>query len=177
MGSPVPISLNTISLYPFPHPLSLDILLSRKIHVIQAARNFDSLLILFPDGSIRGFAYIEFESADDAAEAIFNMNDSELYNRVIKVDIAKPHRGVGGLDSSLPGIYPSFLENPFFGQFIENPSFRLFLEDLLFGILLYPNCLSLSCPSLPYPPHMLSLLLSVLSFIFCAVDMEAWLTV
>jgi hypothetical protein len=59
------------------------------------------------DGSIRGFAYIEFESADDAAEAIFNMNDSELYNRVIKVDIAKPHRGAGGLDSSLPGMDPS----------------------------------------------------------------------
>jgi RNA recognition motif. (a.k.a. RRM, RBD, or RNP domain) len=58
------------------------------------------------DGSIRGFAYIEFESADDAAEAIFNMNDSELYNRVIKVDIAKPHRGAGGLDSSLPGMDP-----------------------------------------------------------------------
>ena len=33
------------------------------------------------------------------------MNDSELYNRVIKVDIAKPHRGLAGLDSSLPGIY------------------------------------------------------------------------
>ena len=57
------------------------------------------------DNSIRGFAYIEFESADDAEEAIFNMNDSELYNRVIKVDIAKPHRGLAGLDSSLPGTF------------------------------------------------------------------------
>jgi RNA recognition motif-containing protein len=56
------------------------------------------------DNSIRGFAYIEYESADDAEEAIFNMNDSELYNRVIKVDIAKPHRGLAGLDSTLPGI-------------------------------------------------------------------------
>jgi hypothetical protein len=35
------------------------------------------------------------------------MNDSELYNRVIKVDIAKPHRGLAGLDSTLPGISPS----------------------------------------------------------------------
>ena len=59
----------------------------------------------FVDNSIRGFAYIEFESADDAEEAIFNMNDSELYNRVIKVDIAKPHRGLAGLDSSLPGTF------------------------------------------------------------------------
>lgn len=32
------------------------------------------------------------------------MNESELYNRVIKVDVAKPHRGLAGLDNSLPGI-------------------------------------------------------------------------
>jgi hypothetical protein len=31
------------------------------------------------------------------------MNESELFNRVIKVDVAKPHRGLAGLDSSLPG--------------------------------------------------------------------------
>jgi RNA recognition motif-containing protein len=56
------------------------------------------------DNSIKGFAYIEFESAEDAEEAIYNMHDSELYNRVIKVDVAKPHRGLAGLDNSLPGI-------------------------------------------------------------------------
>jgi hypothetical protein len=32
------------------------------------------------------------------------MNESELYQRVIKVDVAKPHRGLAGLDSSLPGM-------------------------------------------------------------------------
>jgi RNA recognition motif-containing protein len=58
------------------------------------------------DNSIRGFAYIEFESPEDAEEAIFNMNDAELYNRVIHVEVAKPHRGVGGLDASLPGTLP-----------------------------------------------------------------------
>ena len=56
------------------------------------------------DHTPKGFAYIEFEDADDAAEAIFNMHESELYNRVIKVDVAKPHRGLAGLDSTLPGI-------------------------------------------------------------------------
>jgi RNA recognition motif-containing protein len=68
-------------------------------------------LFLFPpeyslmlDNSIRGFAYIEFEDPEDAQEAIFNMNDAELYNRVIKVEMAKPHRGLAGLDSTLPGI-------------------------------------------------------------------------
>ena len=57
-----------------------------------------------PDNSIRGFAYVEYEDADDAAEAIYNMNDSELYNRVIRVDVAKPHRGLAGLDHTLPGM-------------------------------------------------------------------------
>jgi RNA recognition motif-containing protein len=47
---------------------------------------------------------VEYEDADDAAEAIYNMNDSELYNRVIRVDVAKPHRGLAGLDRTLPGI-------------------------------------------------------------------------
>lgn len=37
------------------------------------------------------------------------MNDAELYNRVIKVDIAKPHRGLAGLDSTLPGIFDILL--------------------------------------------------------------------
>jgi RNA recognition motif-containing protein len=60
--------------------------------------------ILTIDNTPRGFAYVEFESAEDAEEAIFNMNESELYNRVIKVDVAKPHRGLAGLDPSLPGI-------------------------------------------------------------------------
>jgi len=38
----------------------------------------------------RGFAFIEFESAEDAAHAIDNMNDSELYGRTIRVNLAKP---------------------------------------------------------------------------------------
>jgi len=38
----------------------------------------------------RGFAFIEFESAEDAADAIDNMDDSELYGKTIRVNIAKP---------------------------------------------------------------------------------------
>ncbi|XP_023209840.1 peptidyl-prolyl cis-trans isomerase E-like [Centruroides sculpturatus] len=38
----------------------------------------------------RGFAFIEFEMAEDAAAAIDNMNDSELFGRTIRVNIAKP---------------------------------------------------------------------------------------
>ncbi|XP_077991180.1 peptidyl-prolyl cis-trans isomerase E-like [Glandiceps talaboti] len=38
----------------------------------------------------RGFAFVEFESAEDAAAAIDNMNDSELFGRTIRVNLAKP---------------------------------------------------------------------------------------
>lgn len=38
----------------------------------------------------RGFGYVEFEEAADAKEAIDNMDQSELYGRVIKVNAAKP---------------------------------------------------------------------------------------
>lgn len=40
----------------------------------------------------RGFGYVEFEEAGDAKEAIDNMDQSELYGRVIKVAPAKPQK-------------------------------------------------------------------------------------
>ncbi|CAG09903.1 unnamed protein product, partial [Tetraodon nigroviridis] len=49
----------------------------------------------------RGFAFIEFELAEDAAAAIDNMNESELFGRTIRVNIAKPMRIKEG--SSRPG--------------------------------------------------------------------------
>lgn len=38
----------------------------------------------------RGFAFIEFETGQDAGAAIDNMNDSELCGRTIRVNLAKP---------------------------------------------------------------------------------------
>ena len=38
----------------------------------------------------RGFGYVEFELEEDAKEAIDNMDQSELFGRVIKVAPAKP---------------------------------------------------------------------------------------
>lgn len=38
----------------------------------------------------RGFGYVEFEEPTDAREAIDNMDQSELYGRIIKVAAAKP---------------------------------------------------------------------------------------
>src|SRR6195952_5193877 len=40
----------------------------------------------------RGFGYVEFEQAEDAKEAIDNMDQSELFGRVIKVAPAKPQK-------------------------------------------------------------------------------------
>ncbi len=37
----------------------------------------------------RGFAYVEFEDADDSKEAIDNMDKSEFFGRVIRVSAAK----------------------------------------------------------------------------------------
>lgn len=48
----------------------------------------------------RGFAYVEFEDAEDAKEAIDNMDQSELFGRVIKVSAAKaPKSANSGLGS------------------------------------------------------------------------------
>ncbi|KAK5660789.1 hypothetical protein OQA88_12157 [Cercophora sp. LCS_1] len=48
----------------------------------------------------RGFAYVEFEDAEDAKEAIDNMDQSELFGRVIKVSAAKiPKSADSGLGS------------------------------------------------------------------------------
>lgn len=48
----------------------------------------------------RGFAYVEFEDADDAKEAMDNMDQSELFGRIIKVTPAKaPKSADEGLGS------------------------------------------------------------------------------
>lgn len=39
----------------------------------------------------RGFGFVEYQEADDAQHAMDNMNDSELFGRVLKVNIAKPN--------------------------------------------------------------------------------------
>ena len=40
----------------------------------------------------RGFAFVEFEAAEDAKDAIDNMNEAELFGRTLKVNLAKPLR-------------------------------------------------------------------------------------
>ena len=38
----------------------------------------------------RGFGFVEYESVEDAAAAIDNMSESELYGRTIRVSVARP---------------------------------------------------------------------------------------
>lgn len=44
----------------------------------------------------RGFAFVEFELAEDAAAAIDNLNESELFGRTIRVNLAKPMKSKEG---------------------------------------------------------------------------------
>jgi peptidyl-prolyl isomerase E (cyclophilin E) len=44
----------------------------------------------YATGKHRGFAFIEYEQVEDAQAAIDNMNDSEIYGRTLRVNIAKP---------------------------------------------------------------------------------------
>jgi peptidyl-prolyl isomerase E (cyclophilin E) len=43
-------------------------------------------------GKHRGFAFVEFEDADDADEAIFNMDGAELSGRTIAVSVAQANQ-------------------------------------------------------------------------------------
>lgn len=50
----------------------------------------------------RGFGYVEYEIPSDAKEAIDNMDQSELFGRVIKVAPAKPQKdSIEGLGSKI----------------------------------------------------------------------------
>ena len=46
----------------------------------------------YKDAQHRGFAFIEFEEEEDTLAAIDNMHLSELFGRVIKVNLTKPSK-------------------------------------------------------------------------------------
>jgi len=47
-------------------------------------------------GTHRGFGFVEYLDKDDAAAAIDNMHNSELYGRVLRVNYAQPMKIKGG---------------------------------------------------------------------------------
>ncbi|KNC49686.1 uncharacterized protein AMSG_05947 [Thecamonas trahens ATCC 50062] len=64
----------------------------------------------------RGFGFVQFEDAEDAAEAIDNMHMAELFGSVLKVNVAKPDRsrGKGGSGAvwESQAYVQSYLLNP-----------------------------------------------------------------
>ena len=38
----------------------------------------------------KGFAFVQFDEKEDAAEAMDNMHNAELFGRVLRVNLAKP---------------------------------------------------------------------------------------
>lgn len=43
-------------------------------------------------GTHKGFAFVDFEDADDASESIFNMDGGELMGRTLRVSLAQPNQ-------------------------------------------------------------------------------------
>ena len=81
----------------------------------------------------RGFAFVQFEERGDAADAIDNMNNAELFGRVLRVNIAKPSAAVGG---HRPGVFGD-------GCFPSSPARRLMLCPYVLRV----RCGSLGVPS------------------------------
>jgi peptidyl-prolyl isomerase E (cyclophilin E) len=67
----------------------------------------------YGEGRHRGFAFVEFEEADDAEEAAYNMDGAELLGRTISVSLAQPNQvhkltsGSGGTGSKQEAIWKS----------------------------------------------------------------------
>ena len=65
----------------------------------------------------RGFGYVEFSLPEDAREAIDNMDASEIFGRVIKVNQAKPQKdhneGLGSKTAVWEQVHHATLSRPF----------------------------------------------------------------
>lgn len=46
----------------------------------------------YQSGRHRGFAFVEYEDAEDAEEALFNMDGAELLGRFLKVSLAQANQ-------------------------------------------------------------------------------------
>jgi peptidyl-prolyl isomerase E (cyclophilin E) len=68
------------------------------------------------EGKARGFGFVEFEDAADAAEAMFNMNGAELLGRVLNINIAKPFQQDKGNLSGAPALFPFLFCRPSFAR-------------------------------------------------------------
>merc|ERR1711935_590630 len=81
----------------------------------------------------RGFGFITFEEREDAKAAIENMNNSELYGRVLRVNIAKPMRAKA--EGSGKSVWADEHANKFFegegGAEEDGADTNIFKDDAL----------------------------------------------
>ena len=71
----------------------------------------------------RGFAYVEFEDADDAKEAIDNMDKSDFFGRSIKVTAAKAPKAVNEGLGSRTALWNQVSAAPCFASCVLYSSF------------------------------------------------------
>ena len=70
----------------------LDVQIPRDPATSRRSRcQIDSLLI-FRIGRGSGYGFVEFETSEDAAASIDNMNQAEICGRVVRCSVAKPMR-------------------------------------------------------------------------------------
>ena len=55
----------------------------------------------------KGFAFVQYNAAEDAADAIDNMHNAELYGRVLRVNLAKPDALKGGTNRPSGKLMPT----------------------------------------------------------------------
>ena len=76
----------------------------------------------------RGFGYVEFEIPQDAKEAIDNMDQSELFGRVIKVAPAKPQKDSNEGLGSKRAIWEQVISNnSMFGPLLSSSANSFFV--------------------------------------------------
>ncbi len=46
----------------------------------------------YASGKHKGFAFVEYNDGDDASEAIYNLDGSELFGKVLSVNLAQHNR-------------------------------------------------------------------------------------
>ncbi|XP_055388885.1 peptidyl-prolyl cis-trans isomerase E-like [Condylostylus longicornis] len=82
-------------------------------------------------GKHRGFGFIEFEEEKDADQAIDNMNEAELYGRILRVNLAKtPARRPG------EGSKAVWSDDSFLRQQLAEESLPITEEDMDLAALL-----------------------------------------
>ena len=64
-------------------------------------------MVIVLDGKHRGFAFVTYSSSADAQDAIDNMDLNELRGRVLKVNLARPMKGLAQPDGSRASKTPT----------------------------------------------------------------------